>query len=156
MQAAGTAFSLAFEEINMVGTILVVEDDLVPRKNLREALQQEGYQVEEAADGTAAIEAAKKADFDLVLTDLKLPGADGLTVLRNIREKSPQTMVIIMTAYATVDTAVEALRGGAQDYILKPIFLESVLDKVRRLVEHKRIHGADPCGCLHHCLPSRR
>ncbi|HET8563887.1 MAG TPA: sigma-54 dependent transcriptional regulator, partial [Candidatus Binatia bacterium] len=123
----------------MFGTVLVVEDETVPRKNICQVLQEEGYQVEEAGDGNAAIETVKKADFDVVLTDLKLPGADGLTVLKNIREISPQTLVILMTAYATVETAVEALRAGAQDYILKPIVLENVLDRVQRLMEHKRL-----------------
>ncbi|MDP9129301.1 MAG: sigma-54 dependent transcriptional regulator [Candidatus Binatota bacterium] len=123
----------------MQGNILVAEDELLARKNICRVLVDEGYQVHEAADGSAAIEAVDKNDLDLILLDLKMPGADGMTVLKHVRQASPQTLVLIMTAYASIETSVEALRLGAQDYILKPIVLDGVLKKVRTLMENKRL-----------------
>ena len=112
------------------GTILVVDDEGLARRSLVELLQEEGYQVHEAADGTTALHLLGEIDFDLILSDIKMPGADGIAVLKKARETHPQTMVILMTAYASVDTVVEALRFGAQDYLLKPLLLEDVLNKV--------------------------
>ena len=93
----------------MVGTVLVVEDQEAARKSLSELLREEGYQVHEAADGNAAIKLAAELDLDLVLTDLVLPGADGLAVLKHVREISPQTLVILITAHASVETAIEEI-----------------------------------------------
>lgn len=121
----------------MKGTILVAEDEALSRKNVCRVLQEEGYQVHEAVDGRAALAAIDTSDFDVVLTDLQMPGADGLAVLKHVREVAPQTFVLIMTAFATVDTSVAALQLGAQDYLLKPIVFEDVLRKVHNLIEHK-------------------
>jgi len=123
----------------MTGTILVAEDQEVARQSLCELLREEGYQVHEAVDGTTAMRLVNELDLDLVLTDLMMPGADGLAVLKHVREVSPQTLVIIMTAHASVDTAIEAMRLGAQDYILKPLIFEDVLRKVRHLVNHRSL-----------------
>ena len=123
----------------MTATLLVVEDQEGARESLCDLLREEGYQVYGAADGSAAIELINQLDFDLVLTDLRLPGADGLAVLRHVREISPKTLLILMTAHATVETAVEAMRLGAQDYILKPLIFEDVLRKVRHLMDHKTL-----------------
>ena len=124
----------------MQGNILVAEDELLPRKNICRVLEDEGgYQIHEAADGSEAIEVVDKNDLDLILLDLKMPGADGMTVLKHVRQASPQTLVLIMTAYASIETSVEALRLGAQDYILKPIVLDGVVKKVRTLMENKRL-----------------
>jgi two-component system response regulator PilR (NtrC family) len=119
--------------------ILVAEDDPLSRKNVRHVLQEEGYQVHEVSDGQSALRALDANDFDLVLTDLQMPGADGLTVLKRVREVAPQTFVLIMTAFATVDTAVAALQLGAQDYLLKPIVFEDLLRKIQNLLEHKNL-----------------
>jgi len=121
------------------GAILIAEDQELARKNIHRFLQQQGYKVEEAADGLAAIEAVNTADFDLVLTDLMMPGADGLAVLKHVREVSPNTLVVVTTAYASVDSAVEALRLGAQDYILKPIIFEDLLSKVHHMMDYKNL-----------------
>ncbi len=123
----------------MAGTILVAEDQEVARQSLCELLREEGYQVHEAVDGTTAVRLVNELDLDLVLTDLMMPGADGLAVLKHVREVSPQTLVVIMTAHASVDTAIEAMRLGAQDYILKPLIFEDVLRKVRHLVNHRSL-----------------
>jgi two-component system response regulator PilR (NtrC family) len=123
----------------LIETILVVEDQDSARESLAELLRGVGYEVHEAADGNAAISLIDQLDLDLVLTDLTMPGRDGIAVLRHIREISPQTLVILMTAHATVDTAVEAIRLGAQDYILKPLIFEDVIRKIRRLMEHRKL-----------------
>ena len=123
----------------MNGAILVAEDQEVARKNIQRFLAQFGYRVEEAADGIAAIEAVNTGDYDLVLTDLLMPGADGLAVLKHVREVSPSTLVIVTTAFASVDSAVETLRLGAQDYILKPIIFDDLLSKVRHLMDYKNL-----------------
>jgi two-component system response regulator PilR (NtrC family) len=123
----------------LTGTILVVEDQDAARESLVELLKGEGFAVHSAADGKAGIELISQYDFDLVLTDLAMPGADGIAVLRHIREVSPQTLVILMTAHATVDTAVEAIRLGAQDYLLKPLIFEDVLRKAQHLMVHRKL-----------------
>lgn len=122
----------------MRGSILVADDEAVARQSVVEVLQEEGYQVYEAADGPAALQALEELDLDLILCDLKMPGSDGLSVLKMVRERYPQTMFMLMTAYGSVETSVEALRLGAQDYLLKPLLFEDVLYKVDRLLTHKQ------------------
>src|SRR5581483_5162075 len=121
----------------LTGTILVVEDQESARESLVELLTGEGYEVHSAPDGKAGM--ALVDELDLVLTDLAMPGADGIAVLRHIRDVSPQTLVILMTAHATVDTAVEAIQLGAQDYLLKPLIFEDVLRKVQHLMNHRKL-----------------
>lgn len=121
----------------MTGAILVAEDQDTARESLCELLREEGYQVYEAADGDGALKIIEEVDLDIVLTDLKMPGRDGIEILKAVKELSPQTMVLIMTAHATVETAVEAMRLGAQDYILKPLVFEDVLRRIRHLMEHR-------------------
>ena len=120
------------------GTILVADDEGLARRSLSELLQEEGYKVHEAADGTTALQLLDEIEFDLILSDIQMPKVDGIAVLKKARETHPQTMVILMTAYASVNTVVEALRLGAQDYLLKPLLLEDVLNKVRHLLKYKR------------------
>ncbi len=124
--------------MTMLGTIVVADDEALARQSVAEFLREEGYQVYEAADGEAALQLLDQFDVDLILSDLRMPGVDGLAVLQKVREMYPQTMVVLMTAYASVDTVVEALRLGAQDYLLKPLLFDDLLHKVHRLLEHKR------------------
>ncbi len=121
------------------GTILIAEDEAAVRESLAEVLRDEGYQIVTAVDGAAALAAIDGHDFDLILSDLRMPGADGLAVLRHAREVSPQTLVLLMTAHATVETAVEALQRGAQDYLLKPLMFEDVLHKIDHLLRHRQV-----------------
>lgn len=125
--------------MNSHTSILVAEDQQSARESLVELLKDEGYDVYEAADGSAAISMIDKLDLDLVLTDLSMPGADGISVMRHVREVSPQTLVMIMSAHATVETAIEAIRLGAQDYLLKPLLFDELLRKVRQLIEHRKL-----------------
>jgi DNA-binding NtrC family response regulator len=121
------------------GSILVAEDQESARESLVELLRGEGYEVHQAADGSKAMALIDELDIDVVLTDLKMPGADGLAVLEHVRDVSPQTLVVLMTAHASVDTAIQAIRLGAQDYLLKPLIFEEVLRKVKHLMAHRRL-----------------
>jgi DNA-binding NtrC family response regulator len=123
----------------MPEAILVADDEPGIRESLAEVLRDAGHAVETAPDGSAALVALEGHDFGIVITDLRMPGADGLTVLKRAREISPQTLGIVMTAHASVDTAIEALRAGATDYILKPVVFDDLLGKVDRLIEHRRL-----------------
>ena len=123
----------------MSGTLLVVEDQESARESLVELLKGEGYEVHAAADGKAGIALVDQSDLDLVLTDIAMPEADGIAVLRHIRDVSPQTLVIVMTAHATVDSAIQAMRLGAQDYLVKPLIFEDVLRKVQHLMNHRKL-----------------
>jgi two-component system response regulator PilR (NtrC family) len=121
------------------GTVLIAEDEEGVRDSLTQVLREEGYDVVAVVDGSAALTALGERDFDLVLSDLRMPGADGLSVLRHAREVAPQALVVLMTAHATVDTAVEALRGGAQDYLLKPVLFDDLLHKIEGLLERRQL-----------------
>jgi two-component system response regulator PilR (NtrC family) len=123
----------------MPEAILVADDEPGVRESLAEILRDAHYLVETAADGTAALKALDERDFAVVVTDLRMPGADGLAILKRARAVSPQTFVLVMTAHGSVDTAVEALRAGASDYLLKPVMFEDLLAKVERLLEHRQI-----------------
>jgi DNA-binding response OmpR family regulator len=116
--------------------ILVVDDEITLRHFLRLNLQERGYQVDEAPDGQTALRLINQHVFDVALVDLRLTDMDGLDVVRHLRHTAPKTSVIILTAYATLDSAIEALRHGAQDYLTKPFdtseLLASVADSIAR------------------------
>ena len=119
--------------------ILVVDDELSMRELLEIWCQQQGHEVEVASDGTAAIECLAKTEFDLVITDLRMPRTPGIEVLRRCRELHPDTPVIVMTAFASTETAVEAMKLGALDYFTKPFKLDVVGVVVQRALERRRL-----------------
>jgi two-component system response regulator PilR (NtrC family) len=123
----------------MPEAILVADDEPGVRESLAEVLRDAGYDVRTAPDGPNALGALDEREFAVVLTDLRMPGADGLAVLRRAHETAPQTLVVVMTAHGSVETAVEALRNGAADYILKPVVFDELLAKVKRLLEHRHL-----------------
>jgi DNA-binding NtrC family response regulator len=119
--------------------VLVVDDELAVRESLGEWLQEEGYEVGLAEDGPAALNLLKRDTWDVMLLDLKMPGMSGLDVIKESRETSPETEVIMMTAFATVDTAVLAMKEGAFDYLVKPFDPDEMELQIRKVVAHKEI-----------------
>jgi DNA-binding NtrC family response regulator len=122
--------------------ILVVEDNETLRRGVARALRESWVDVEEAAAGDEAIEKlreARRGGYDVVVSDLRLPGADGVAVLRAALERDPRTSVLLMTAYGSIETAVEAMRAGAFDFVEKPLDLDQLELRVARAVEHRRL-----------------
>jgi DNA-binding NtrC family response regulator len=126
-------------EASTAGSILVADDEAGVRDSLAALFRDEGFAVVTAADGAVALKAVEEKEFDLMIVDLRMPEVGGIEVLRRVREVAPQTLVILITAYASIETAIEALRQGAQDYIVKPLIFEDVLRKVRRLLDLKHL-----------------
>lgn len=118
--------------------VLVVDDEEIARQNLEYILRKEGHQVATAANGQEALDQVKVREFDVVITDLKMDKMDGLQLLESVKQLSPQTEVVMVTGYATVGTAVDALRKGAAHYLSKPIKLDELRNTVREIIERKR------------------
>lgn len=119
--------------------LLVVDDQKNMRATTAMVLRQEGFLVAEAASGEEALRLLEKETFDLVLTDLRMEPVDGLELLRRVLEVSPGTQVIVMTAYSTVESAVEAMRQGAADYISKPFKESELLVRINKALEQRRL-----------------
>ena len=122
-----------------MGRILIADDHDALRRGLARGLSEAGHEVDEASNGNAAIERLHETYFDVVLTDLKMGGSDGLDVLRTTRALHPTTAVILMTAFGSVNTAVEAMKNGAFDYVQKPFEIEEMEVKIEKALEHKRL-----------------
>ena len=120
-------------------SILVVDDDDAHRGMLRMMLQAWGYSVDEAADGDLAVEAVRAKPYDVVLTDVRMGRMDGIHALRGILDYNPALPVVLMTAYSSVETAVEALRLGAYDYLTKPLDFDALRETLQRAVDHSRM-----------------
>lgn len=116
-------------------TILLVEDEDFIRESTSEILEMNGYKVATAANGEAGIEAARKKDFDVVLTDLKLPGASGIDVIRAVKAVSPNTACIILTGYGSIETTIEAMKAGAFTYLQKPLGKDQLLVTLEKAYE---------------------
>jgi signal transduction histidine kinase/CheY-like chemotaxis protein len=124
-------------------SILVVDDEPNVLATVQAILQEEGYQVDGARDGVEAIAAIQTGSYDLVLTDLKMPGIDGLGVLGAVRKYSPDTVTVMMTGYASLDSALEAVQLGAYEYLLKPTEVPQLKLAVKRSLERKRLSEID-------------
>jgi len=124
-----------------MGKILVVEDNDVLRSSVVQALVENSHIVTEVADGEDATERLQEESFDVVLTDMRMPKRSGLEVLRYAKSVNELTVVIMMTAFGTIESAVEAMRNGAYDYIQKPFELEELEVKINRALEHRRDSG---------------
>lgn len=129
----------------MTAKILVVDDQITTREALVEILRLEGYLVSEAANGLRALEIIQNSDIDLMLLDIRMPGMDGIEVLQKVMDLSPDTLIIMLTAHGSMETAIEALRHGAHDYLIKPSTSHNILSSVERglsrraEIQHKRL-----------------
>ncbi len=122
-----------------MGRILIADDHDALRRGLKRGLSEAGHEVDEASNGNAAIERLHESYFDVVLSDLKMGGSDGMDVLRTTRALHPTTAVILMTAFGSVNTAVEAMKIGAFDYVQKPFEIEEMEVKIEKAMEVKRL-----------------
>jgi two-component system response regulator AtoC len=130
----------------MSAQLLVIDDDAVTRELLTEVLQSEGYHVAACDSGPRALERAEHEHFDLAVTDVRMPEMDGIAVTRALKARDPAIQVIVMTAFGSVETAVEAIRHGAFDYVSKPMNLEEIKSTVRRALSERRLTDARENG----------
>lgn len=119
--------------------ILIVEDEPDMRETCRRILARQGYQVSTAADGPSAMELVRNEAFSLVITDLRLPEMSGMEILREVKRASPSTGVVLITAYGSIEMALQAVRDGAFDYIPKPFSMEQLRIAVERALEYQRL-----------------
>lgn len=115
--------------------ILVVDDEGAIRYSITKTLQRVGYHVEAAASGEEALEMMKNQDYDVVLTDIRMPGLTGVELLSKIKEQAPDAVVILLTGYASLETAIESLRLGAHDYLVKPSSSQDIRNSVAKGIE---------------------
>jgi DNA-binding NtrC family response regulator len=136
--------------------ILIVDDEDVVRESLAEWFATEDYETRGLASGREALEVVEKEEWDLALIDLKMPGMDGIELQRRLRQIDPELIVIIMTGFATIDTAVHALKQGAYDYLTKPVDPDELSHIVEKALEHRRarIENVQLRECLEEVFPS--
>jgi DNA-binding NtrC family response regulator len=120
--------------------ILVVDDEPIIRDSLAEFLTQEGFAVTTSGSAEDALRRVRETNFAVAICDVQLPGMDGLALLDRMLKISPETFVLLITAYGTVESAVVAFQRGAHDYLMKPILLDEVLAKIRRLLQFRDLH----------------
>ncbi len=123
----------------MSAKILIVDDEKPIRDSLKMVLDEEGFSTEVAADGEEALQKIQEINFDIVVTDIKMPKLDGMQLLESASKISPETFFIIMTAYASVKTAIDALRQGAFDYLIKPVEFDDLIIRIKRLINYKQM-----------------
>ncbi len=130
----------------MSARLLVIDDDAVTRELLTEVLQDEGYTVEACESGKIALARAAADAFDLAITDVRMPEMDGIAVTQALKTRQPELQVIVMTAFGSVETAVEAIRHGAFDYVSKPMNLDEIKSTVRRALTARHLSESPPDG----------
>jgi DNA-binding NtrC family response regulator len=119
--------------------ILIVDDELIVRQSLQSWFQEEGYSVDAVESGKEALEKLTQSQWDIFLLDIKMPGMDGLELQQKIKEIHPSATIVIMTAYASVETAVEAMKQGAYDYIVKPFDPDDLEHLIRNATERRQL-----------------
>ena len=120
------------------GNLLIVDDELIVRDSLGKWFREEGYEVGTAESASEALTRLAEGHWDLALVDIKMPGTDGIELQRRLREINPELIVIIMTGYASVETAVAALKNGAYDYVTKPFDPDDIAHTVHNALAHHR------------------
>ena len=138
----------------MTARILVVEDEEIMRITVLDHLRSQGWEADEAADGSSALELVRDNHYELMLSDIRMPGIDGETLLTLVKKLSPRTEVVMMTAHGSTDDAVRCLKKGAADYILKPFDLEDLGFRITRILEMLAVKAR--CVSLEHCCGHRQ
>ncbi len=118
--------------------LLVVDDEENVRTTTAAILEHQGYEVETASDGVDALQKLRQREFELVLTDLRMEGMDGSTLLHEISRNFPNVVTVVLTGYASIESSIDALRQGVYDYLVKPCVVEDLHQTVRRALEHRR------------------
>lgn len=121
-------------------SVLIVEDEDIIRTTLREFLVGEGFAVGEAGTVDEALKLARDRDFDVAICDVQLPDGDGIGLLKRLGQMNPETFLLVITAYATVENAVEAFKAGAFDYLVKPVIFEDLHNKLQRLFQYRSLY----------------
>ena len=122
------------KEVNKMKPVLIVEDEAIMRESLRDWLKDEGYEVETAEEGEEALAKIEEREFGVAVLDLRLPGKDGLEVLREATAQNPKLKGIVITAYPSIETAVEAMKIGAVDYMVKPFALDALEKSIQKVL----------------------
>jgi two-component system, NtrC family, response regulator PilR len=130
----------------MKGSILIVDDERSIQVGLKGLLTKEGHEVATAGSGEEALRLLDSQSFDLLLTDLRMPGVDGMSLLKQVKERRPDICVIMMTAYGSEKVAVEAMKAGAHGYLVKPFDNEEVKILVRQVLEQTALRRDRPNG----------
>ncbi|NOZ76802.1 MAG: sigma-54-dependent Fis family transcriptional regulator, partial [Euryarchaeota archaeon] len=123
-------------------SILIVDDEEAIRMSLSVLLRREGYEVDEAASGEEALEKIATNKYDIIISDIMMPDLDGITLLKKVKEHDRRIDVIMITAYANMDRAIESLRYGASDFIQKPYKNQDMLDAVKRVMEDRMLEAS--------------
>ena len=119
--------------------ILIVDDERIVRESLLHWFEEDGYDVEAAEDGEIALKMFDKSKYDLLLVDMKMPGISGLELLKKVKEIDKETIVILITAFASVPSAITALKDGAYDYVTKPVDPDELAHLVKKALEQKAL-----------------
>jgi two-component system response regulator PilR (NtrC family) len=124
----------------MASKVLIIDDEKTIRDSLKLVLEDEGFETDVAEDGKIGLQKIEEDSVDVVISDIKMPNMDGMELLKKASQAYPETFFIMMTAYASIQTAIEALRKGAFDYLLKPIEFDDLIIRVKRLVNYKNLY----------------
>ncbi len=119
--------------------VLILDDEAIMRESLSAWLQEEGFEVHTEAEGLPAIQYLREHPVDVAVVDIKMPGMDGVTLLKKFHEVHRDLPVVMITAHATVENAIQSMKEGAYDYLMKPFPPEKLTNVIRRIVEHRRL-----------------
>ena len=122
-------------------SILILDDEPIVSKRLQPSLEKKGYEVETFTESMKALQRIRERDFDIVITDLKMEGVDGMQILAEVKKRSPRTEVIVITGFATMQTAKESFQQGVLDFLAKPFKLGEIAEVIRRAEEKQQTAG---------------
>ncbi len=123
-------------------TILILDDEPIVSKRLKPSLEKKGYEVETFTESLEALKKVREQDFDIVITDLKMEGVDGMQFLTEVKERAPLTEVIVITGFATMETAKESFQKGVFDFLAKPFKLGEIIEVIRKAESKKQKTGS--------------